>query len=75
LKLAEHDSVKLTTVLDDVYRGGQPDPQDITKFEWQVILAYMGASDAEIADVRSSGWGGCGDEAGPGLRTYFFSTS
>lgn len=35
-----------------MYRGGQPDPQDITKFQWQVILAYMGASRKEIADVQ-----------------------
>jgi hypothetical protein len=25
---------------------------DITKFQWQVILMYMGADDAQIADVQ-----------------------
>jgi hypothetical protein len=28
------------------------DPQDITKFEWQTILAYMGANPEEIKDVQ-----------------------
>ena len=30
-----------------------PDPTDITKFEWEVILAYLGASPEEIADVHA----------------------
>jgi len=36
----------------DLYRDDAPDPQDITKFEWQTILAYMGASEDEIKDVQ-----------------------
>ena len=39
-------------MLSDIYRNGTPDPMDIIKFEWQVILACMGASEEEIADVR-----------------------
>jgi hypothetical protein len=29
-----------------------PDPQDIGTFEWQTILAFMGASEEEINDVQ-----------------------
>lgn len=36
----------------DLYRGDAPDPQDITRFEWETILRYMGASPEEIADVQ-----------------------
>jgi hypothetical protein len=36
----------------DLYRDDAPGPQDITKFEWQTILAYMGASEDEIRDVQ-----------------------
>jgi hypothetical protein len=39
-------------VLADVYRGGPPDPMDITKFECEVILRYLGANSEEIADVQ-----------------------
>jgi hypothetical protein len=39
-------------VLSDLYRADQPHPQDIGQFEWQIILAYMGASDEEIKDVQ-----------------------
>jgi hypothetical protein len=35
-----------------LYRDDVPDPQDITKFERQTILAYMGASEKEIKDVQ-----------------------
>jgi hypothetical protein len=38
--------------MTDLYRDDQPDPQDIGTFEWQTILACMGASEAEIADVQ-----------------------
>jgi hypothetical protein len=51
-KLREHDPAKLQDVLADLYRDDVPDPQDIGKFEWQTILAYMGASDEEIRDVQ-----------------------
>ena len=40
-------------MLNDLYGADQPDPQDIGKFEWQTILAYMGASPEEIADVQA----------------------
>jgi hypothetical protein len=52
VKLREHDAAKLKDVLADVYRDAQPDPMDITKFQWQTILAYMGASEEEIKDVQ-----------------------
>jgi hypothetical protein len=51
-KLREHDPAKFHDVMTDLYRDDQPDPQDIGKFEWQTILAYMGASDQEIKDVQ-----------------------
>ncbi len=51
-KLREHDAEKLRDVLADLYRDLQPDPQDITRFQWQVILRYMGATDEEITDVQ-----------------------
>jgi len=36
-----------------LYGGDRPDPLGITKFEWQTIVAYMGASAEEIADVQN----------------------
>jgi hypothetical protein len=51
-KLREHDSARLQDVLADLYRDDVPDPQDIGAFEWQTILAYMGASDEEVRDVQ-----------------------
>jgi len=51
-KLSEHDAAKLTDVLADVYRDAMPDPMDMTRFEWEVILRFMGASPAEIEDVQ-----------------------
>jgi hypothetical protein len=51
-KLSQHDLVRFKTVMDDLYRHRPPDPSDITKFEWQVILAYLGATDEEIREVQ-----------------------
>jgi hypothetical protein len=51
-KLAQHDAAKLKDVMTDLYRDDQPDPQDIGTFEWQTILAFMGASEEEIRDVQ-----------------------
>ena len=51
-KLREHDPARLQDVLADLYRDDVPDPQDIGSFEWQTILAFMGASEEEIADVQ-----------------------
>ena len=51
-KLTQHDAARFAEVLGDLYRDDQPDPQDIGTFEWQIILAYMGASPEEIADVQ-----------------------
>ena len=50
-RLQAHDAAKLKDVLADIYRDALPDPQDITKFQWQ-ILAFMGASEEEIKDVQ-----------------------
>lgn len=51
-KLREHHAAKLQTVMDDLYPDQQPDAEDIGKFEWQIILAYMGATAEEIKDVQ-----------------------
>jgi hypothetical protein len=51
-KLLEHDAARLKDVLADLYRDGRPDPMDITRFQWQTVLAYMGASEEEISDVQ-----------------------
>jgi hypothetical protein len=39
-------------VLSELYRDDPPDPQDIKKFEWQTILAYLGATEEEIKDLQ-----------------------
>jgi len=51
-KLKQHEAPTFAEVLADLYQDGQPDPEDIGKFEWQTILVYMGASDEEIKDVQ-----------------------
>lgn len=51
-KLKEHDAEKLADVLSDLYRNAVPDPMDITRFEWEAILRYMGGSKEEIAGVQ-----------------------
>ena len=51
-KLAAHDAAKLQDVLADIYREAIPDPADITRFEWEVILRFLGASPDEIMDVQ-----------------------
>jgi hypothetical protein len=51
-KLREHDPAKLQDVMVDLYRDAQPDPMDITKFQWATIVAFMGASEDEIKDVQ-----------------------
>jgi len=53
-KLREHDTAKFQDVMTDLYRDDQPDPEDIGRFEWQAILAYMGASEDEIAEFSPS---------------------
>ena len=50
-KLEAHDAAKLNDVLADVYRDDVPDPMDMTRFEWEVILRFMGAHPDEIKDV------------------------
>lgn len=52
-KLLQRDAAKLRTVMVDLWRAEQKDPQDITKFEWETILRFMGASPEEIADVQA----------------------
>jgi hypothetical protein len=51
-KLRQHDAARFAEVMADLYRDEVPDPQDIGAFEWQTILAFMGASEAEIKDVQ-----------------------
>jgi hypothetical protein len=51
-KLREQDAAKFQDVMTDLYRDDQPEPEDIGTFEWQTILAYMGASEEEIKDVQ-----------------------
>ncbi|HET8532087.1 MAG TPA: hypothetical protein VFO08_13135 [Methylomirabilota bacterium] len=51
-KLQAHDAAKLKDVLTDVYREDLPDPADMTKFECEVILRFMGASPDETKDVQ-----------------------
>jgi hypothetical protein len=36
-----------------IYRGKEAMPEKIPAFEWQTILADMGASPEEIADVQA----------------------
>jgi len=52
-KLREHDPARLRDVLAELYRDDQPEPEDMGTFKWQTILAYMGASEDEIADVQT----------------------
>ena len=51
--LREHDPATFQDVMTDLYRDDQPDPQDIGRFEWQTILAYMSASEDKIADMQT----------------------
>jgi len=51
-KLKQHDAARCAELLSDLYRNDVPDPQDNGKFEWQTILAYMGATDEEVMDVQ-----------------------
>jgi hypothetical protein len=51
-KLRAHDAAKQTDVLADVYGDAVPDPTDITKVQWEIILRFMGADADEIADVQ-----------------------
>ncbi len=54
-KLEAHDAAKLKDVLADVYRDDLPDPADMTKFGWEVILRFLGAHPDEIKDVQFCG--------------------
>jgi hypothetical protein len=60
-KLLKHDGAKFVEVMADLYRDDAPDPQDITKFEWEAILRYMGPARRRSPTCRS-GWGGCGGD-------------
>jgi hypothetical protein len=51
-KLEDHDAAELKDVLGDLYRDAVPDPMDITKFEWETILRFMGTDAEEIRDVQ-----------------------
>ena len=60
-KLEAHDPTRLKDVLADVYRDAVPDPADMTRFEWEVILRFLGASRTR-SRTCSAGWGGCGGD-------------
>jgi hypothetical protein len=55
--------LRLKDVLGDLYRDRVPDPMNITKVEWEVILRYMGA-DSEAVSImfnfenHQRSWGG-----------------
>lgn len=51
-KLEAHDAAKLKDVLANVFREAVPDPMDITRFEWETILRFLGADAEEIKDVQ-----------------------
>jgi hypothetical protein len=51
-KLKQHDPARFADVVADLYRDDVPDPEEIGTFEWQIILAFMGASPEEIRDVQ-----------------------
>ena len=51
-KLREHDPARLQDVLADLYRDDQPEPEDMGTFEWQTILAFMGAGEEKIKDAH-----------------------
>jgi hypothetical protein len=50
-KLMQRDAEKFRAMMADLYRKMGPRPGHMTAFEWQTILAYMGANPAEIAEV------------------------
>ena len=50
--LKQHDAARFAELLRELSPDDQPGPQDIGKFEWQTILAYMGASD-QLRGTRS----------------------
>jgi hypothetical protein len=50
-KLMQRDAEKFRAMMADLYRKLGPMPGHMTAFEWQTILAYMGATPAEIAEV------------------------
>ena len=57
-KLHQLDAAKLRSVTEELYRDQEMEPQQITKFEWKVILEYMGATPEEIqaVQVRMGRW-------------------
>jgi hypothetical protein len=51
-ELHEVDPTAFNTVIGDLYRDEAKAPQDISKYEWKVILEHMGASPEEIKAVQ-----------------------
>lgn len=62
-KLAQHDAVKLSTVIADLYRDEPPGPMDTTKFQWQISSPTWAPVRKRLRTCRP-GWGGCGGEDG-----------
>ncbi len=52
-KLRQRDPPKLRAVMAALYRHTEPMPESIAAVEWHTILAAMGASLEEIADVQA----------------------
>lgn len=52
-RLLVQDPARLRTVLWDLFRK-QTNPEDVTMFEWKVILEFMGASPAEVIHIQQS---------------------
>ncbi|MGH7396474.1 MAG: hypothetical protein ACRELW_02960 [Candidatus Rokuibacteriota bacterium] len=51
-KLRAHDPDSFDDLMGDLYAEDLPDPEEIGRFEWRTILAFMGASGEEIEDVQ-----------------------
>jgi hypothetical protein len=63
-KLRQHDEAKLQMVMDDLYRECDwPEVWEITRFEWEVILSFLGRMPRRSRTCRS-GWAGYGGDGG-----------
>jgi hypothetical protein len=51
IKLMQRDPKKFQTLMADIFHRREPLPEDLTASDWRFILASMGASGSEIADV------------------------
>ena len=59
-KLAQADGSKLRAIIVALWRDKTKDLMEMTAFEWETILRFVGASQREIEDVRKqigTAWG------------------